>query len=115
MFLSAQDILSCDDSMAQKINIPEWGGDVYIRTMSGSERDSWELHAEAQLDKTNSVNVRAKLASLTLCDEKGKRLFSDNQLAALGKKSGKALDRVYSASLKLNKVTDADIKELEKN
>ena len=115
MTLTAADILNCDDSSKEKINIPEWGGDVYIKVMSGSERDSWELYYGKEIEKTNSVNVRSKLAGLTLCDEQGKRLFSDGQIAALGKKSGSALERVYVESLRINKVTESDIEALEKN
>jgi len=113
--LSAKDILNCSDETLEKITVPEWGGDVYIRTLTGSERDGWELYYQDQLSKTNNVNVRAKLAGLTLCDETGKRLFSDGQLAQLGAKSGKALDRVYSAAIALNKISEDEIKALEKN
>jgi len=115
IMLSAKDILNCSDETLEKITVPEWGGDVYIRTLTGSERDGWELYYQDQLSKTNNVNVRAKLAGLTLCDETGKRLFSDGQLAQLGAKSGKALDRVYSAAIALNKISEDEIKALEKN
>lgn len=113
--LNANDILNSNDSTLEKISIPEWGGDAFIRTMSGGERDSWEMYAAKQLEKTNNVNLRARLASLTLCDEKGNRLFKDDQVQALSKKSAKALDRVYEAAIKLNKLSDEDIEALEKN
>jgi len=115
LMLSAEDILSSKDDSLEKVSVPEWGGDVFVRTMTGGERDSWELYASKQMERANNVNIRAKLACLCLCDENGKRLFGDGQVDALGKKSAKALDRVYSAALELNKLTDEDIEQLEKN
>lgn len=115
VMLSSEDILGFDDSNIEPISIPEWGGDAFIRTMTGTERDSWEMYAAKQMDKVNNVNIRAKLACLSLCDEKGKRLFGDGQVEALAKKSAKPLNRVYEASLKINKLSDDDIEQLEKN
>ena len=113
--LSSSDILECDDSNYDVISVPEWGGDVRIRTMTGGERDSWELYVTNEVKKTNSVNVRARLVALTACDKDGKRIFGDGQIAALNKRNGKALDRVYDAALRLNKLTESDIEELEGN
>lgn len=115
MTLSAQDILNCQDSGIESVSVPEWGGDVHIRTMTGVERDNWEVYASSQFEKKGSVNIRAKLAVLTLCDTSGNRLFKDSDLDQLSGKNSKALDRVYSAALKLNKLTDDDIEDLEKN
>ena len=115
MSLSAKDILESSDQNIEPISLPEWGGDAFIRTMSGTERDSWEMYASKQMEKVNNVNIRAKLASITLCDKEGKRLFGDGQVDALSKKSAKALNRVYEAALKLNKLSDEDIEQLEKN
>jgi hypothetical protein len=111
----SQQILDCDDTTIEPIDLPEWGVKAFIRTMTGTDRDSWEMYASKQLDKVNGVNIRGKLACICLCDEKGKRLFGDGQAEALSKKNSKALNRVYEAALKLNKLSDEDIKELEKN
>lgn len=113
--LGADDILGCNDQGIEKVPVPEWSGEVFIRTLTGAERDSWELYASNQLDRKGNINIRAKLAVLSICDESGKRLFEDKHLDQLSKKNAKALDRVYSASLKLNKLTDEDIEALEKN
>jgi hypothetical protein len=39
---------------------------------------------------------------LTLCDSQGDRLFDDSEIAALGRKSARALDRVFSVAQRLN-------------
>ena len=59
--------------------------------------------------------MRANLVAMTLCDETGRRLFEETQLAELGTKSSKALDRVIAAAQRINAVTDEEIEILEGN
>lgn len=114
--LSAEQILKAVDlSELREVNIPEWGGFVYIRKMNGMERDRWELKTSNAVEKPMQANIRASLCAMTVCDDKGKRLFTDNQIDALGKKSAIALDRCFAAAKELNKLNDNDIEELEKN
>jgi len=116
--LTRQDILSIRDIRAEVVSVPEWGGDVKIKAMSGKERDAWEsaLFQISGKDVTmNKENLRAKLVALTAVDEANVRLFTEADIEALGAKSAAALDRVYQASQKLSGLTPDDIKELEKN
>jgi len=98
--LTKQTILQCDDLPRQLVTIPEWGGDVYVRTMTGTDRDAFE--ASLLVNETRMENVRARLVALTLCDDAGARIFEDHEIAALGKKSARALDRVFSVAQRLN-------------
>ena len=115
MYLSRDSILGCDDIVTQEIDVPEWGGVVVIKMMNGRERDAFE----GSLLKNKQVsyeNVRAKLAQKTIIDPETKELmFSVADIEALGKKSAAALDRVFTASQKLSKISDGDVEELVKN
>lgn len=116
MPLNKDEILNSNDRKIESLNVPEWGGDVCIRTLKGSERDAWEASLKVKDGgPTNLVNARARLAALVLCDEHGIRLFSDNEVGSLGEKSAKALTRVWEAALALNGIGDEAVKELEKN
>lgn len=98
--LTRDQILMCDDLPRETVQVPEWGGDVQVRTMTGTDRDAFEaslIGKEGRLE-----NVRARLVSLTLCDEGGVRLFTDDDITALGHKSAKALDRVFAVAQRLN-------------
>jgi hypothetical protein len=94
--------------------VQAFGGTVFVRTMSGTERDSWE---QAQLDtrKTGRLNVRGSFAARVLCDEQGKRLFTDADAATLGNLSAADLDRVWEVGTRLNGIGTRDVKELEGN
>ena len=98
--LSKDAILAADDLPRETVSVPEWGGEVLVRTMSGTDRDAFEA---SLLEKDGRMeNVRARLVALTLCDFQGDRLFDDSEIAALGRKSARALDRVFSVAQRLN-------------
>jgi hypothetical protein len=113
--LNRDDILGASDIVTELVPVPEWGGDVYVKGMTGAERDKFESGIVEQRGKSQSINmanVRAKLASLTVCDEKGKRLFTEADVQALSQKSAAALQRVFSVAQRLSGIGDADVEEL---
>ena len=108
--LNKEQILSANDLPQEEVQVLEWGGSVFVRTMTGSERDAFE--SDYQKDK--SKDIRAKLCVRVVCDENGQRLFSDADIMALSSKSAAALDRIFAAAISLNKVSNKDIEELKK-
>jgi len=113
--LNKDDILDSIDSKTITLEVPEWGGQVLVSTMSGFARDRFEASMVGKQGGANLVNIRAKLAAATLVDEDGKLMFSESDIEKLGKKSCAALDRVFEASQKLNRLFDADIEDLAGN
>lgn len=116
--LSQKDILDVEDLETQTIDIPEWGGVVRLKTMTGSERDSYEaslFNGDGKKQKMDLRNVRAKLVGRVLIDDNGVRLFSDSQIAILGNKSAAALDKIFAVAQKMNGFSDKDIEDIAKN
>jgi hypothetical protein len=116
--LKRDDILQAPDLMTEEIEVPEWGGTVRVRGLTGTERDQFENSVVEMRGKKVQVemhNIRAKLAALSIVDENGRRLFSDADVEALGGKSASALDRVFSAAQRLSGLSTTDIVELAKN
>jgi hypothetical protein len=104
--LSKESILAANDLPLECIAVPEWGGDVMVRTMTGADRDAFEASLIGKEGRME--NVRARLVSLTLCDAAGTRLFNDAEVTALGNKSARALDRVFTVAQRVNGIgTDA--------
>ncbi len=119
--LGAKDIMDADDIMIEKVPVPEWGGSVYVKGMTGLERDKFEgdiikFSTGGKPGKSkeilNLANMRAKLCSMTICDEDGKRLFSEKDARKLGGKSAAALQRVFTKAQELSGITDEDVEEL---
>ncbi|HKD37475.1 MAG TPA: hypothetical protein VKB78_11765 [Pirellulales bacterium] len=111
MPLSKADILAADDLPREVVRVPEWGGDVLVRTMTGAERDRFER----DFLNDRATNIRARTAAATVCDDTGARLFTDAEAAELGEKSAAALDRIFDAAMRLNRITKRDVDDLEKN
>lgn len=113
--LSRDDILSVEDIEVELVEVPEWGGSVFVKGMTGTERDRFETSIVQQRGKDakiNMENIRAKLAAETICDEDGVRLFSQKDIGELGKKSASALQRVFDVAQRLSGITESDVEEL---
>jgi len=116
--LDKKSILQCDDLPKELVSVPEWGGDVFVRTLSGQERDMFEqsmMEGKGKNRDMNLKNIRARLSVLTICTEDGTRLFEAKDVDALGKKSAAALDRIFSVAQKLNGLSGEDVEELAGN
>lgn len=116
--LTKQDIIDADDITIEPVDVPEWGGRVYVRVMDGPSRDAFELSmmkGRGKAAKMSMENVRAKCAAATICNAAGERLFSDKEIELLSKKSGAALNRVWEVSARLNGLTEKDVEELAGN
>ena len=115
--LNRTEILEANDIKIQEVAVPEWGEDaaVYVKGMTGAERDKFEgslITLRGKDKQMNMANIRAKLASMTICDEKGKRLFNENDVQSLSQKSAAALQRVFAVAQKLSGISDEDVEEL---
>ena len=112
-YLTKDDILQREDILTRDVEVPEWGGTVRVRGMSGVERDKFEaslIVEEAPAErtapaqgtdgdvKTSMDNVRAKLCAWCIVDGDGARMFADADVVALGAKSAAALDRVFDVA-----------------
>jgi len=108
MALDRKSILAADDVRKEKIAVPEWKGDVFLRVLTGTDRDRFEESYADQ--KMKSFRIRFLL--LALCDEDGERLFSDDEADILGKKSSVVINRLFEAGWKLNAFTQEAVDAL---
>jgi len=97
------------------VPVPELGGSVRVRTLSGAVRDRFEASLYGDKEKINLENVRARLVSIAVIDEAGNPMFNELDASILGRGSAKVLDRLYVAAKKLNGIEDEDVEEILKN
>jgi hypothetical protein len=114
-FLSKDQILSTQDLKTEIIEIPEWNCKLRISEMTGFARDRYEESCLGKKGGVNLVNIRARLAAATVVDENGDLMFTEKDIIKLGNKSGAALNRIYEAAQRINKINDNDVEELAKN
>lgn len=116
--LSKSDILAVDDRQVEDIEVPEWGGEVRMRGLTGKQRDSYEASILDQRGGERKVvlaNARAKLVALCAIDENGTRLFSGDEVSQLGNKSAVALERLFDAARRLSGMSERDLEKLTEN
>lgn len=119
MATDAAQILAIDDIVFEEVSVPEWKLRVLVRGMTGSERDAFEqtiMRGSGRERELNLVNARARFVSRCIVHpETHKRLFTPQQVDALGRKSSAALQRIYEVAMRLSALTETDIEDLGKN
>jgi hypothetical protein len=114
--LTREQILGAKDIQTEIVKVPEWGGEVLIGAMSGTARDTWEQSLiGAKRGEVRMENMRARLLVACAVDEKGERLFKEDDALALGRKSSVALDRCIRIIQRLNGLTDTDLEAAKGN
>lgn len=101
--LAFSDIIDANDAKIVEVEVPEWGGFVSVRAMTGTERDAFEAALIAAKEKIGGLppNLRATFLSHTLCNADGSPLVGATP-EVLGKKSGNVLDRLFKVAQTLN-------------
>jgi hypothetical protein len=117
--LTRDQILDAEDIKTELVKVPEWGGDVNVKMFTATERDAFEesiVTRNGDDVKTNLENFRAKLCAATMVNENGRQYFPNpKDVKLLGKKSAKALDRVFAVAQSINGMSKDDVEELTKN
>lgn len=125
-YLSKEQILAADDLPYEDVNVPEWGGVVRVRGLTGSERGWWESQlSEVTPEEDEGGDTRMKMAfhmermRVTLCtlclvDAHGARLFKENEVRALGQKSALALNRVYDVAARISGISKEAVERAAK-
>ena len=111
--LSKQQIQSAPKRKYMILEVPEWGGQVRLQSLTGKERDDFESSlstTRGNKTKENKANFRGRLAALVIVDEDGHRLFNNHlEIEALGDGSVGGLQRVFNAAQSMNAFTDEDV------
>jgi hypothetical protein len=115
MSLTLTEILAAQDRKPLKVDVPEWGGEVWVVGMSGDDRDRFDSTWGDRVGQSNESGpvdlggLRALVVSKTLCDDDGVLLCSrESEVTQLGRKSSAALDRVFAIGAKLSGIELGD-------
>jgi hypothetical protein len=115
--LDRESILRAEDLPRERVDVPEWGGSVWVRAMTAAERDALDaaqyLSGDDEAERLR--NFRARVAVATICDENGKLLFSPQDVELLGRKSSVALERICRVAFRLNGLTEKALEQAKKN
>lgn len=99
-----------------RLLVPELGGEIYVRGMSGIERDKFEeglrIRRGKRAGQSDLRNFRAQLAVRVIVDENGQRLLTDLDADIFGRLPAGVLDRIISRCTELSGKAQEEIDEL---
>jgi hypothetical protein len=89
---------------------------VYVREMSGKERDEFESMVEGETQKERMKDFRAKLACSTVCDEVGNIILEMADYELLSRNMTiTTLEKIITASMRVNALSKNDQADIVKN
>lgn len=119
--LTREEILAADDLPTRRVIVPEWSGrEVIVRGLDARGRVDFEMAAvnvrrggaKPEVE-VRSENLMARLVVLCVVNERGERVFRDEDVELLGRKSGEAVARLFAVAQELSGLGGRD--EGEKN
>jgi hypothetical protein len=93
--LRREDILAAQDIVTESVPVPEWGGAVLVRSLSGTQREAMDRVIYDARQAGRPVSIFATVAAYSVVDIHGARLFSDEDIATLATKSSAPLERIW--------------------
>ena len=111
--LNLDDILAADDIKIESVDVPQWGGTVYLRTITGDQRDAFDEKFTAG---KSLIGMRRCFVGVCLCDSAG--VFcapSESEVCALGRKSSAARDRLFGVAQRINGMRPEQMDDIAKN
>jgi len=118
------DILTNDTLPEKEVNIPDWGGVVVVRGMTGTEFETWQEAITSRRTGKGKGKVDLKEATAELVimstyvpgtDGTLERLFQDSDASVLATKSARALNTIMAAAMELNGLVQKELEELVGN
>ena len=100
-------ILAAKDVTVEAVPVPEWGGQIHVRSFDGATR--------ARLLKPVSdggqmpTDWMEQIIVATACDAAGALLFTKEDIPAVGQKSALVLERIFETAITLNGLTNSSV------
>ena len=122
-FLDRSNLLAKEELEIKRVDLGK-GGYVFVRQMTGRERNSFEqtlftekIDADGTVELVrNQDDFRAKLAVHTVCDEQGNLILKPEDVETLSVNiSAARLTKIADVATELNRISSEDRKKLEKN
>jgi hypothetical protein len=103
----------------EEIAVPHWGGNVFVKELSAGDVDAFEAAMQEESAKKSKdgeyrPNVRGRVLVLCLCDADGKPIFKPEDADAMSEMPKWQIDALIDAAFRLNRLSEAYEKGLEK-
>ena len=120
--LTRQQVDDAKDLVTKTVPVPEWGGDVVLRSAASADLVAYEhsLVATRVVDGKPEIvsdyrNEEARLVVRCLVDAAGVRLYSDDEADALGKKNSAVIKRLFNIVRAMSGMAGGAVADAAKN
>ena len=120
-FLSKDDLLNQQNLKREIFDIPALKGSVYVRELAGlgllNYRDRIESFGDGdkEISLEQSLELMSYLVSLTVCDEQGHLLFTEEEAKGMMNGSLNLLKDLSTKAMQVSGMSEAVIKEIQEN
>ncbi len=104
IFLTREQILNVPLRI-EEIEVPEWGGSVFIREMTALEVEQngkYIIKANGKPDYSKAMQIPTRQCVKQIVDADGKRLFADSDIKRLQQSQSAAISRIATAVRELS-------------
>ena len=112
--LTADAIRNARDFKIDCVDVPAWGGSVYVRSIPLRDLKVFYDASGAAAEGTFGPDEMVRVVAICLCDESGVRLFSDDQVSELAEKDPDAIRVVFDAAVKIIGLSRSGIEDEKK-
>lgn len=101
----------------ERVEVPQWGGHVYVKQITARAIESWQDWLGDQ-DDTKAVkhSFRVKLILLCVCDEDGRLIFTNEaDLAVLSDVQNAVVELLWLACRRVNRMDKEATEKAAKN
>lgn len=120
--LSRDTILKAQDLKREIVDVPEWGGEVYVRGFTALEKEEVEIRSMSMVDITTGeirdarqlAGLKAWIVARCVVDSDGVRVFTDGDMDGLQGKNAEVIARLADTAGRLSAL-GADVEQAEKN
>ena len=117
MALSRDAIFAAKDTEIHEFEVPEWGGTILLRSMTGEQRNNYEYwaHQQSSAKKPDYRGIRERLIICCAVDENGDPLFSEEDLSSIASKDSAVIDRIHGKCQSICGMDNEAVEEAAKN
>ena len=105
-YLSRDDILNAQDFRTDVVDVTEeWGGTVLVRELSAAEAEEIGFSMadkQGNIDLSKAKGLAIRTVALGVIDEEHRRIFTEKDVKALGKRSRIAINRIAKRIMQLS-------------
>jgi hypothetical protein len=118
--LSRADFLAATKLKRELVPVPELGGSVYVQELYAAQVldfnelvTSLKRKGKKDISPSTSLELMARLVSMTACDATGKPLFTESDVKALAKSQPEVLIALSAKVMELSGLANGAVEEVK--